>query len=97
MRVEILVPPKARPKKDPEHPCECQNREYHIRHKTGEIFWLVKPGDSVEQDQVICEGEIEKKTFEFRAPCSGQLAEICIEDGEEFTYGDVLGYIETGE
>ena len=51
----------------------------------------------MEQDQVICEGEIEKKTFEFRAPCSGQLAEICIEDGEEFTYGDVLGYIETGE
>ncbi len=97
MRVEITVPPKAMPKKDPDNPCECQNREYHIRHKTGEIFWLAKEGDYVEKDQVVCEGEIEKKTFEFRAPCSGTLAEICIFDEEEFAYGDVLGYIETGD
>lgn len=97
MRIEIKVPESAMPKKDPENPCPCQFRPFQIKEKKGEIFWLVSQGDKVEKDQIICEGEVEKKTIEFPAPESGILTEICIEDEETFRVGDILGYIETEE
>lgn len=97
MRVEMIVPKSAMPKKDPEHPCPCQFREFQIKEKTGELTWLVGVGARVTKDQVLCEGEVEKKTLEFVSPCDGVLVEICIEDEEEFTSGDILGYIEMEE
>ena len=95
MRKAIIVPDSLMPKKDPEHPCPCQFREFQILEKKGELFWLVEKGEHVVRGQVICEGEIEKKTLEFPAPCDGVLAEICIEEEGVFHRGDILGYIET--
>lgn len=95
MRVEIIVPESAFPKKDPENPCPCQFRPFQIKDKKGEIFWLVEKGERVCENQVICEGEVEKKTLEFLAPADGILSEICIADEENFRAGDILGFIET--
>lgn len=94
MKIEIVVPESLFPKKDPKHPCPCQFRPFQLKEKIGELTWLAAVGDMVVKDQVICEGEVEKKTLEFLAPCDGMLSEITIEDEEEFTCGDVLGYIE---
>ena len=66
MEYEIRVPKSAMPKKDPDHPCPCQFREFQIREKKGEITeWLVEEGGSVKKGQVICEGEVEKKHWSF--------------------------------
>lgn len=94
MLVEIVVPDSLMPKKDPEHPCPCQFREFKMQDKQGELFWLVEVGETVHKGQVICEGEVEKKTLEFTAPCDGILKDKCIDDEEFFYYGDVLGHIE---
>ena len=94
MRMEIVVPQSAMPKKDPEHPCPCQFRQFQLKDKTGELTWLVDIGKEVKKGQVVCEGEVEKKTLEFLSPCDGVLAEICIENEEEFSCGDILGYID---
>ena len=59
------------------------------------IFWLVEKGEHVCENQVICEGEVEKKTLEFLAPADGILSEICIADEETFRAGDILGFVET--
>ena len=37
--------------------------------------------------------EVEKKAFGIQAPCSGYIAEKCLEDEDDFTAGDILGYI----
>ena len=96
MLVEIKVPGVAYPKKDPEHPCACQFREFVIGKKEGEaLHWLVNLGDSLNAGDVVCEGEIEKKTLEFTAPCAGTLTQILLPEDSDFAEGDVLGLLET--
>lgn len=97
MRVAIVVPKSGMPKKDPEHPCPCQDKPVHLEFKTCELMWTVDQNADVTEGQVICEGEVEKKALEFRAPCSGKLVEKCLQDDDEFTAGTILGYIENGE
>ena len=65
-----------------------------LKRKQGTLKWLKKPGDAVRAGEPICEGEVEKKVFEFPSPCDGILAECCIEDNGEFKYKDILGYVE---
>jgi len=55
----------------------------------------VRRGAAVEEGQVICEGEVEKKAFEIKAPASGILEEQCLSDDDEFTADSILGYIES--
>ena len=96
-KMAIIVPPAAMPKKDPEHPCPCQDIPVKLLYKKGIIItWLKQTGESVEQNEVICEGEVEKKSIEFTAPCSGKLTEQCIGADEAFEAGSILGYIENG-
>ena len=95
MRVPITVPDSAMPKKDPVNPCPCQFRPFRLKDKTGEVFWLVSQGERVCRGQVVCEGEVEKKTVELPAPADGVLAEICVPEEGQFAAGTVLGYIET--
>lgn len=97
MRVEFRAPETAFPKKDPENPCPCQFRPFQLKSKKGELFWIASVGDVVKKEQVLCEGEVEKKTVEFLAPCDGTLVEICVEDGDNFRAGDLLGWIESDE
>lgn len=94
MRYEIRVPKSAMPKKDPEHPCPCQFREFQIRDKKGEITeWLVDEGDTVKKGQIVCEGEVEKKTLEFASPADGILEKICLREESVFHRDDLLGIV----
>lgn len=97
MRIPITVPEQAYPKKDPENPCPCQFRPMKLKNREGTVAWLKQLQDTVLKGEVVCEGEVEKKALEFAAPCGGTLAQICISDEDTFTYGDILGYIETDE
>lgn len=93
MKEAILVPAFAMPKKDLGNPCPCQDRPVKLTYKTGILIWVKKIGDSVKKGEVICEGEVEKKTLELCAPCDGYLLEKCVPDNEEFKFGEILGYI----
>ncbi len=97
MKHAMKIPETAMPKKDPVNPCPCQFRPVKLKNKTGVLTWLAQVGDTVQKDQVVCEGEVEKKTIELLSPVSGIISEICINDEEEFSCGDVLGYVEDGE
>lgn len=93
-KTAIQPPTFCYPKKDPEHYCECQDRPVELTHKTCYIFWQKKVGEPVAEGEVLAEAEVDKKTVELLAPASGTLKETCVADGEEFTFSDVLGYIE---
>ena len=95
MLMEFTVPDSAMPKKDPVNPCPCQFRPFQLKGKTGQLHWLAAEGDRVSEGQILCEGEVEKKTIEFPSPCAGILEKICIGEDEAFGCGDVLAFIRT--
>jgi pyruvate dehydrogenase E2 component (dihydrolipoamide acetyltransferase) len=45
------------------------------------VSWLVKPGDTVEEGDLLCELETEKSTVEYESPVSGTLLEIVVAEG----------------
>lgn len=92
-RQAIIVEAEKMPKKDPAKTCKCMNEPVKLESKKGTLFWVKQTGDTVKKGEVICEGEVEKKTVEFPAPCDGVLTQQCVGDGEVFTAGDILGYV----
>jgi pyruvate dehydrogenase E2 component (dihydrolipoamide acetyltransferase) len=64
----------------------------------GEIVkWLVKEGDTVNEDQPIVEVMTDKATVELPAPRSGTISKILAEEGEIVEVGKVFVHIEEGE
>ncbi|MGP9791618.1 2-oxoglutarate dehydrogenase complex dihydrolipoyllysine-residue succinyltransferase [Roseinatronobacter sp. NSM] len=55
--------------------------------------WFKKPGDAVEQDEMLCELETDKVSVEVPAPASGVLAEILAEEGSTVGAGGKLAVI----
>lgn len=92
-RQAIIVEAEKMPKKDPAKTCKCMNEPVKLESKKGTLFWVKQTGDAVKKGDVVCEGEVEKKTVEFLAPCDGVLTQQCVRDGEVFTAGDILGYV----
>lgn len=52
------------------------------------VTWLKKDGEWVERDEVLCELESEKATFELNAEASGIL-KIVAQEGQDLAIGDV--------
>jgi 2-oxoglutarate dehydrogenase E2 component (dihydrolipoamide succinyltransferase) len=55
--------------------------------------WFKKPGDSVAQDEMLCELETDKVTVEVPAPAAGKLDEIVAKEGETVGVDALLGMI----
>ena len=55
--------------------------------------WFKKVGDSVAQDEMLCELETDKVSVEVPAPAAGVLAEISAEEGATVAAGGKLGVI----
>ncbi len=89
----VTIPTFCYPKKDPEHPCPCQDRPVELTHKSGKLFWRKKIGSHVEQGEMVADLEVEKKSLEIPAPVSGVLFRQCIADGEEAVGTAVIGYL----
>ncbi|TVR79922.1 MAG: 2-oxoglutarate dehydrogenase complex dihydrolipoyllysine-residue succinyltransferase [Chitinophagaceae bacterium] len=58
--------------------------------------WLVEDGDIVEMDQVLCELESDKATFELTAEVPGKI-KLIAEAGQDLNIGDVVCTIEKSE
>ena len=56
--------------------------------------WLKKDGDMVEQDEMLCELESEKATFELNAEKPGKIS-LVAKEGDVLKIGDVVCSIET--
>jgi pyruvate dehydrogenase E2 component (dihydrolipoamide acetyltransferase) len=57
----------------------------------GEIVkWFVKPGDKVQEDDVLCEVQNDKAVVEIPSPVTGTVEEILVEEGTVATVGQVL-------
>ena len=56
--------------------------------------WLKKDGDYVQQDEVICEMESEKATFELNAEKAGVI-KLSAPEGATLKIGDVVCTIDT--
>jgi pyruvate dehydrogenase E2 component (dihydrolipoamide acetyltransferase) len=57
----------------------------------GEIVkWFVKPGDEVQEDDVLCEVQNDKAVVEIPSPVKGKVEEILVEEGTVATVGQVL-------
>ena len=54
------------------------------------LGWKVKPGDPVEEDQVLVELETDKVVLEVSAPCDGVVTEILVKEGDTVKTGDVV-------
>lgn len=58
------------------------------------VKWLKQEGDLVQRDEVICELESEKATFELNAEEAGQLKQIA-KEGDVLAIGDAVASINT--
>ena len=57
----------------------------------GEIVkWFVKPGDKVQEDDILCEVQNDKAVVEIPSPVAGTVEEILVEEGTVAVVGDVL-------
>ncbi len=57
------------------------------------VTWIKKEGDYVERDEVLCELESEKATFELNAEQSGVL-KIVAQEGDTLNIGDLVCHID---
>lgn len=57
----------------------------------GEIVkWFVKPGDKVQEDDVLCEVQNDKAVVEIPSPVEGTVEEVLVDEGTVATVGQVL-------
>lgn len=57
--------------------------------------WLVKVGDTIQEDAPLCEIETDKVTVEITAPCTGTLVSMTGVPGETLQVGTVIAAFET--
>lgn len=57
----------------------------------GEIVkWFVKPGDKIQEDDVLCEIQNDKAVVEIPSPVAGTVLEVLVGEGTVATVGQVL-------
>ena len=59
--------------------------------------WVIKEGDSVNEEENLLELETDKVVLEVPAPSTGVLTKIIAEEGATVYSGDVIGILEEGE
>ncbi|RSL30424.1 2-oxo acid dehydrogenase subunit E2 [Salibacterium salarium] len=63
----------------------------------GEIVkWFVKSGDTVQEDDVLCEVQNDKAVVEIPSPVEGTVKEVKAEEGATTNVGDVILIIDDG-
>ena len=57
------------------------------------VNWFLNEGSRVEAGDDLCEFQVEKVSVDVPAPATGTLAEIALEEDDEFERGAVLAWI----
>ena len=57
----------------------------------GEIVkWFVKAGDTIGEDDILCEVQNDKAVVEIPSPVAGKVEEVVVDEGTVATVGQVL-------
>ena len=59
------------------------------------VAWHVQIGDTVEEDDPLCDMMTDKATVEMTAPVAGKIVEVAGEIGDQIAIGSVLAVFET--
>ena len=59
------------------------------------VAWHVKPGDTVTEDDPLCDMMTDKATVEMTAPVTGTITEVAGEVGDQVPIGSILAVFET--
>ena len=59
-------------------------------HEGTIVKWFVKPGDKVQEDDILCEVQNDKAVVEIPSPVEGTVEEILVEEDTMAVVGDVL-------
>lgn len=71
-------------------------------HEGEIVSWMVKEGDEVKEDDILCEVQNDKAVVEIPSPVEGTVTKIFVQEGEVAIVGDTLisfdaeGYEDTG-
>ena len=57
------------------------------------VNWFLREESRVNAGEDLCEFQVEKVSVDVRAPASGTLEEIVLEENDEFERGAVLAWI----
>ena len=60
------------------------------------VNWFAGEGSIIDEGDSLCEIQVEKVSIDMEAPIDGTLDEIAHGEGDEFTIGDTLAWIEPG-
>lgn len=91
--IALMVPERRKPENRDGKNCDCMNREFLLKYKTGVMHWVKAEGEAVCEGETICDVEIDKKIFTVPSPVDGVLTKRLIEDEAEFSCKEILGYI----
>jgi len=61
------------------------------------VSWHVKPGDRIKKGQHIADIETEKSTWDFEAPCNGEVVALKCDEGDVVDVGAALLEVSTGD
>ncbi|HET7172811.1 MAG TPA: dihydrolipoamide acetyltransferase family protein [Nocardioidaceae bacterium] len=61
------------------------------------VTWMVKPGDSVKVNDIVCEIETAKSLVELPSPYAGTVAELLVAEGETVAVGTPIITIYSGD
>ncbi|MEF8756763.1 MAG: lipoyl domain-containing protein [Halobacteriales archaeon] len=59
--------------------------------------WFVRAGTRVDEGETLCEMQVEKVSVDVPAPAGGEVTEIFVDEGGDFTRGDALARIRPAE
>jgi len=59
------------------------------------LCWYVEVGDSVDEDDPLCDVETDKAVVEITAPCAGDIVDLRAEPEEQVAVGEIIAVIET--
>lgn len=54
------------------------------------VKWFIKPGDEIQEDDVLCEVQNDKSVVELPSPVAGKVVDIHVEEGATATVGEKL-------
>ena len=57
--------------------------------------WMLAPGETVAEGDVLATVETEKALGQIEAPATGRLVEVLVPEAETVEIGTVIAYIET--
>ncbi|MFP4385144.1 MAG: thiamine pyrophosphate-dependent enzyme [Spirochaetia bacterium] len=61
------------------------------------ISWSIRPGDTIEEGQLIAEMEADKAAFDFRSPVEGTVTELHCEEGDTVKVGTPVFTVKSTE